>query len=87
MTKLTEILKRARPQIDWFALGEAVRLAQEIEKLDGTESEERVVDLAQRAAAFLSYKNIENASRFATELKLELAQMERPINGPRKQTV
>jgi hypothetical protein len=63
---LTTILKKARPQIEWFAMGEAVRLVQEIDKID---KETDVADLAKRTADFLQFRGLENTCNLYVELR------------------
>lgn len=73
MQTLKTILKKARPQIDWFGMGEAVRLVQEIDKID---KETDVADLARRAVTFLQFRSIDNAANLAEELKVALEKKE-----------
>ena len=75
MHKLFEILKRARPQVDWFALGVAIRLAEEIEKLDESDVE-RVVDVANRTMEFLRYRPIPTCVAFSKEISDALFELE-----------
>lgn len=81
---LLEILRKARPQIDWFAMGEAVRLSEEIGKLDENTDMDRVASVCRRAAEFLTFRGVENAHSLAMELKVALESLELPIHESRK---
>lgn len=73
--KLLEILKRARPQVNWFALGGAIRLAEEIEKLDESDVN-RIVDVANRTREFLRYRPIPTCAAFTREIENALFELE-----------
>jgi hypothetical protein len=73
MKEVIRILRESKSQINWFGMGEAIRLVQEIEELD-SKDETYVADLGRRTSEFLQFRNVPNAFRLATELKVALEQ-------------